>query len=128
MTILEGVCKSLDPSFNYKKIIDPYINDNFPIDLLYFEKRALKDIESIQQLNINQVLSKNQKDDIDKELLEKRLRDITLMREKEQSKQFLSNIIIISMLFTLGLGETVIDNQFVQIGLIGLTFLSLYSK
>lgn len=128
VTILEGVCKSLDPNFNYKKIIDPYINDNFPIDLLYFEKRALKDIESIQQLNINQVLSKNQKDDIDKELLEKRLRDMTSMREKEQSKQFLSNIIIISILFTLGLGETAIDNQFVQIGLIGLTFLSLYSK
>jgi predicted unusual protein kinase regulating ubiquinone biosynthesis (AarF/ABC1/UbiB family) len=128
VTILEGVCKSLDPNFNYKKIIDPYINDNFPIDLLYFEKRALKDIESIQQLNINQVLSKNQKDDIDKELLEKRLRDMTSVREKEQSKQFFSNIIIICILFTLGVGETAIDNQFVQIGLIGLTFLSLYSK
>lgn len=128
VTILEGVCKALDPSFNYKKIIDPYINDNFPIDILYFEKRALKDIESIQRLNINQVISDNKKNDIDKELLEKRLKDMTTNREKEKSKQFFTNIIVISVLFTLGLGENVIDNQFVQIGLIGLTFLSLYNK
>ncbi len=128
VTILEGVCKALDPNFNYKKIIDPYINETFPIDILYFEKRALKDIESIQRLNINQVITDNKKNDIDKELLEKRLKDITTIRDKERSKQFLTNIIIISVLFTLGLGESVIDNQFVQIGLIGLTFLSLYNK
>jgi predicted unusual protein kinase regulating ubiquinone biosynthesis (AarF/ABC1/UbiB family) len=128
VTILEGVCKALDPNFNYKKVIDPYINDNFPIDISYFEKRALKDIESIQRLNINQVISDNKKNDIDKELLEKRLKDINTVREKEKSKQFLTNIVMISVLFTLGLGERVADNKFVQIGLLGLTFLSLYNK
>jgi predicted unusual protein kinase regulating ubiquinone biosynthesis (AarF/ABC1/UbiB family) len=128
LTILEGVCKTLDPEFNYKKVIDPYINRSFPIDILYFEKRALKDIESIQKLNINQVLSDNQKNDIDKELLEKRLRDISNQREQDKSKLYMTNMVIVSILLSVGLGETIIDNSFLQIGLLGLTFLSLYSK
>jgi predicted unusual protein kinase regulating ubiquinone biosynthesis (AarF/ABC1/UbiB family) len=128
LTILEGVCKNLDPTFNYKAIIDPYISESFPIDIMYLEKRALKDIESIQKMNLTQVLSDNQKNDIDKELLEKRIKDITSAREKEQSKQVVSNMLLVTLLFSVGLGGTVMDNPVIQLGLIGITFLSLYNK
>jgi predicted unusual protein kinase regulating ubiquinone biosynthesis (AarF/ABC1/UbiB family) len=43
ITILEGVCKNLNPNFNYRDILDPYISD-FIIDINYIERRGEKDI------------------------------------------------------------------------------------
>lgn len=128
LTILEGVCKALDPNFSYKKVIDPYINQSFPIDILYLEKRAMKDIESLQQMNIGRVISDGQKNDIDKQLLEKKVKDMTEARQREQSRQTINNIVFVLILIAFGWGESVIDDAFVQIGLGLITFLSLYSK
>lgn len=128
LTILEGVCKALDPDFSYKKVIDPYINQQIPIDISYLEKRALKDIQTIQKLSISQVISDTQKSDVDKELLEKKVKDMAKAREREQSKQTISNMVILTMLVAFGLGESVIDNVFLQTGIAVITFLTLYSK
>lgn len=127
ITILEGVCKQLDPNFNYKKVIDPYIN-SFPIDIEYLEKRALKDIESIQKFAFPQMVSDAQRNDIDKQLLEIRLRELTTDREKAQSKQNLSNIIVASLIFGIGMGETFVENPYIQVGIASLTFMALYNK
>jgi predicted unusual protein kinase regulating ubiquinone biosynthesis (AarF/ABC1/UbiB family) len=128
LTILEGVCKTLDPDFSYKKVIDPYINQQIPIDITYLEKRALKDIQAIQKLSIGQVITDTQKSDIDKELLEKKVKDMSEAREREQSRQTMSNLVLVAMLVVFGWGESVIDNVFLQTGMVMITFLSLYSK
>lgn len=43
MTILEGVCKQLDPNFNYRAILDQYITD-FVVDIHYLENKGSRDI------------------------------------------------------------------------------------
>jgi predicted unusual protein kinase regulating ubiquinone biosynthesis (AarF/ABC1/UbiB family) len=43
ITILEGVCKELDPRFNYMRTLEPYVN-KFMFNLDYIEKKAQKDI------------------------------------------------------------------------------------
>lgn len=47
ISILEGNCKTLDPTFNYKKTLDPYIQD-YLIDVKYIENKALVDISTLQ--------------------------------------------------------------------------------
>lgn len=128
LTILEGVCKSLDPAFSYKKVIDPYINKQIPIDITYLEQRALKDIQTIQKLSISQVITDTQKSDIDKELLEKKVKDMVEAREKQQARQTVSNVVLMGMLLAFGWGESVVHNVFLQTGIAIITFLTLYSK
>ena len=48
ITILEGVCKNLNPGFNYREILDPFISD-FIIDIDYIERRGSKDISRFRQ-------------------------------------------------------------------------------
>lgn len=128
LTILEGVCKTLDPNFNYKKVIDPYIGAMIPIDIEYLEKRVLKDIESIQKMSLSRTIIDTQKNDVDKELLEKRLKDVTNARDKQQSRQLVSNLLMIGLLCAVGLGETLTNNWLVQLGIMSVTFLSVYNK
>lgn len=47
ISILEGNCKALDPTFNYKKTLDPYIQD-YLIDVKYIENKAMVDISTLQ--------------------------------------------------------------------------------
>ena len=44
ISIMEGNCKCLDPNFNYRAVLDPFIND-FILDVSYFEKRGTKDFQ-----------------------------------------------------------------------------------
>jgi predicted unusual protein kinase regulating ubiquinone biosynthesis (AarF/ABC1/UbiB family) len=43
ITILEGICKNLNPTFSYRETLDPFISD-FIIDVDYFERRGKRDI------------------------------------------------------------------------------------
>lgn len=129
ITILEGVCKQLDPNFNYKKVIDPYISSSFPVDIEYLEKRALKDIENIQKFAFPQMLNDTQRNDIDKQLLEIRLKDMTAERQQAADKQQMSNIIIALLFLAVGVGEQALwDNTIFQVGVFGLTIMALYNK
>lgn len=70
ISILEGVCKKLDPNFNFKKIIDPYI-DEFLIDVNYFEVKAMTDINLITKMPY-----RVQMNQIQLEVLENSIRDV----------------------------------------------------
>jgi predicted unusual protein kinase regulating ubiquinone biosynthesis (AarF/ABC1/UbiB family) len=57
MSILEGVCKTLDPSFSYTEVIERYI-DTSMVDIAYMEKRALMDIDSMRVMPDNVAANK----------------------------------------------------------------------
>jgi predicted unusual protein kinase regulating ubiquinone biosynthesis (AarF/ABC1/UbiB family) len=62
ITILEGICKELDPDFSYIKTLEPYINNLIKFDIDYFEKKAQKDITKLfkDQTNIEfDIMKKN---------------------------------------------------------------------
>ncbi len=82
ISILEGVCKRLDPNFNFKKIIDPYI-DEFLIDVNYFESKAITDINLITK-----VPDKVQMNQIQLEVLENSIRDVEKKISQEQSNNY----------------------------------------
>lgn len=82
ISILEGVCKKLDPNFNFKKIIDPYI-DEFLIDVNYFESKAITDINLITK-----VPDKVQMNQIQLEVLENSIRDVEKKVSLEQSNNY----------------------------------------
>lgn len=63
LSILEGNCKALDPSFNYKKTLDPYIQDTL-IDIQYLENKAIVDLKSMQNFG-----SKLKEQEIEMEIL-----------------------------------------------------------
>lgn len=46
ITILEGICKELDPKFSYMRTLEPYINEQM-FNINYFEMKAQKDINKI---------------------------------------------------------------------------------
>lgn len=43
LSLLEGVCRTLNTDFNYRMILDPYIND-LSFDISYIERRGNRDI------------------------------------------------------------------------------------
>lgn len=91
ISILEGVCKKLDPNFNFKKTLDPYI-DEFVVDINYFEARAMSDLKLITK-----VPDKVQINQIQIEVLEKTVRDVEKNVKKEQNNKY---FIVIGCLFT----------------------------
>lgn len=91
ISILEGVCKKLDPSFNFRKTLDPYI-DQFIIDINYFEARAMSDIKIFTK-----VPDKVQINQIQLEVLEKTVRDMELNVKREQNDK---NLLIVCALLT----------------------------
>lgn len=49
ISILEGLCKQLDPNFNYKKPLDNYISE-YLVNIRYLENRAMADLSAIQTI------------------------------------------------------------------------------
>lgn len=95
MGILEGNCKLLDPNFNYKKILDPYIN-KYLIDVNYIENKVLDDIKTFKV-----VPSKMKEQEIDIEII--RINNQYDVKEKERLMRIKtialgSTVLIISML------------------------------
>jgi predicted unusual protein kinase regulating ubiquinone biosynthesis (AarF/ABC1/UbiB family) len=128
LTILEGVCKTLDPDFNYVEVINEY-NKSFPLDIKYFEVRALQDIENLQQFRVPMAIDKSKRNEIDSELLERRLKDLSFAKKEIEQKQTYFNFLVVFLLCLLGLeGEGIQHNVFMQIGFVGITILSLYNK
>jgi predicted unusual protein kinase regulating ubiquinone biosynthesis (AarF/ABC1/UbiB family) len=48
ISILEGVCKNLNPNFNYREILDPFISE-FILDISYLERRGTKDLANFSK-------------------------------------------------------------------------------
>lgn len=128
LTILEGICKTLDPEFNYSEVINSYMN-TFPFDIQYFENRAIRDIASLRQLGVTEMIDKSVKSDIDAELLEKRMKELAIKKSNIEQKQNTFNVLVVAFLCLLGFEVDVIQHNFVlQMGLVCITFLSVYSK
>jgi predicted unusual protein kinase regulating ubiquinone biosynthesis (AarF/ABC1/UbiB family) len=128
LTILEGVCKSLDPNFNYTEVITKYM-DTYPFDIRYFENKAIKDFNELQQLRVPNMIDKSKKNEIENELLEKRLQDLTKTKTQIQNKQSYFNYLVVFLMCIFGFeGDIIQHNALMQIGITAITFLSLYSK
>jgi predicted unusual protein kinase regulating ubiquinone biosynthesis (AarF/ABC1/UbiB family) len=128
LTILEGVCKTLDPDFNYSEVITKFTS-KFPFDIQYLEERALKDIFSLQQLRIPQSIDKSKKIDIERQLMEKQLQELSTTKKEVQSKQQYFNMLVVFLMCVFGMeGDIIQHNVFLQIGITSITFLTLYNK
>ena len=92
ISILEGVCKTLDPNFTFKKPLGPYI-DQFIVDINYFEKRAISDLKLFTK-----VPDRVQNSQIKIEVMEKNIRDMEKSAKKERKQK---NYQIIGILFTI---------------------------
>lgn len=49
LSIIEGICKKLDPTFNYREVIEKYIDESV-IDFQYLEKKAMMDIDNMRTM------------------------------------------------------------------------------
>jgi predicted unusual protein kinase regulating ubiquinone biosynthesis (AarF/ABC1/UbiB family) len=128
LTILEGVCKTLDPNFNYSEVITKFTN-KFPFDINYLEERALKDIATLQQLRVPQAIDKSKKVDIDRELMEKQLKELSVAKKDVQGKQQYFNMLVVFLMCVFSMeGDVIQHNVFLQIGITCITFLTMYSK
>jgi predicted unusual protein kinase regulating ubiquinone biosynthesis (AarF/ABC1/UbiB family) len=65
ITILEGICKELDPNFSYIKTLEPYINNMVKLDINYIENKAQKDFDKLFKKDNNN----NNKNEIDIEII-----------------------------------------------------------
>jgi predicted unusual protein kinase regulating ubiquinone biosynthesis (AarF/ABC1/UbiB family) len=83
ISILEGVCKQLDRNFNFKKTLDPYI-DELILDVNYFEARAKSDLKLITK-----VPDKVQISQIQLEVLERTVRDVEKNIKKEYDEKYM---------------------------------------
>jgi hypothetical protein len=58
MSILEGVCRDLDPEFSYQDVLNDFVGE-FAFDIDYFERRGNNDIEQFrntpQKVYLNEV-------------------------------------------------------------------------
>ena len=85
ISILEGVCKNLNPGFNYREILDPFITE-FIMDVSYLERRGTKDLAnftkasdriSTSEISIGMVEN-------DLEMIKKRLSAMTSSYDKQR--------------------------------------------
>ena len=93
ISILEGVCKQLDPNFNFRKTLDPYINE-FIVDVGYFENRALKDMSRFSNIPNNM-----QSSQIQLEVLERTIKEVEKDIDKQKAEKYF--ILIASLLIAL---------------------------
>lgn len=108
LSILEGVCKTLDPDFNYRQIIEKYIDASFA-DINYIEKKAIIDIT-----NIRGIPGRVTQNEIQVQILETSLNKL---RMKPNITMY-----IITLLFAFD----TIDNLYIRFALFIITFVLLY--
>lgn len=88
LSLLEGICKELNPKFSYKKLLDPYINE-MSFDLNYFEKKGNKDFNKFKE-----VPDKLELNNISIGILENDVINLKSKVVKEQSKNKILSFVI----------------------------------
>ena len=81
ISIVEGNCKDLDKNFNYRKVLDPYI-DKYLIDLNYIEKRVMSDMSNIRTAPI-----KLKEQEIELEIMRLNMKQQSLERIKTNNNK-----------------------------------------
>lgn len=111
ISILEGVCKTLDPSFNYRENIENFV-DAGVIDFDFIERKAIIDIDNVR--TIPDKLTQNQ---IQLELMEKNVERIVRKMDPKNTKTL--------ALFSLIFAFDVLDNMYIKTLLALVTFVIL---
>jgi predicted unusual protein kinase regulating ubiquinone biosynthesis (AarF/ABC1/UbiB family) len=104
VSILEGNCKLLDPNFNYKKVIDPYIN-GYLTDIRYIENKAIYDFDTIRVMP-----TKMKEQQIDMEILNinAKSKDVSLADIKKKKAAFISIITLFTIMTNQGITDDTI--------------------
>jgi predicted unusual protein kinase regulating ubiquinone biosynthesis (AarF/ABC1/UbiB family) len=76
ISIVEGVCKSLDKNFNYRKTLDPYI-DKYLVDINYLENKAMTDLSSLRTIP-----TKFKEQEIEMEIMRLNLKQKAIEKDK----------------------------------------------
>lgn len=95
ITILEGICKELDPKFTYIRTLEPYIN-KYMINIEYFEKKAQRDLQNIQGEN-----KKISKTEIQLDMLQGNIKKINNQLENQQKESKMNTLMGISAIIFL---------------------------
>lgn len=111
ITILEGVCKTLDGSFNYRENIEKFIDDGI-LDFEYIERKAIMDIDNMRTMP--EKLTQNQ---IQLEIMEKNVQKIENRMDPKNAK----TVMLFSLIFAFDLFE----NIYAKVGLAMATFVLL---
>lgn len=88
ISIMEGNCKLLDPEFNYRAVLDPFLND-FVIDISYIERRGNKDLERFTKTSDRIVTS-----EISLGMVENDLAALKAKHSKDMTKQRIIMIVL----------------------------------
>lgn len=115
LSLLEGVCRTLNPEFNYRMILDPYIND-VSFDIEYIERRGNRDL-----MRFRNAPDKIALNEISVGIIEK---DVEKLKKDLERSTIIRNL----LLFAVGIlawNEPTLALQ-VKVGLLALTFLAIH--
>ena len=118
ISIMEGNCKLLDANFNYRSVLDPFINE-FIMDISYLERRGTKDIQRFTQTPDRVVTS-----EISLSMVEK---DVASLKKKHID-EIMKNRLAIIVLFSLLLFQSDIHVSGMISLLMASAFLYVYNK
>jgi predicted unusual protein kinase regulating ubiquinone biosynthesis (AarF/ABC1/UbiB family) len=105
ITILEGICKNLNPKFSYRETLDPFISD-FIIDMDYFERRGKRDISRYRNAP-----DKIEKSEISLGMVET---DMEVLKKKMTTSDLRSKYIFVAILFSIELQTENIESKIVS--------------
>jgi predicted unusual protein kinase regulating ubiquinone biosynthesis (AarF/ABC1/UbiB family) len=120
ISIMEGNCKRLDPNFNYRSVLDPFIND-FIMDISYFERRGTKDIQRFTQTPDRVVSS-----EISLSMVEKDIATLKKKQTTEISKQRTAVMVLCGLLLLQTDTHSVANSLAQAAGIVA--FLYMYSS
>lgn len=105
ITILEGICKNLNPKFSYRETLDPFISD-FIIDMDYFERRGKRDISRYRNAP-----DKIEKSEISLGMVET---DMEVLKKKMTTSDLRSKYIFFAILFSIEIQTENLESKIVS--------------
>lgn len=111
ISILEGVCKTLDPAFNYRENIDRFVEDGV-VDFEYIERKAILDID-----NMRSMPDKVTQNTIQLEMVEKNVQRI----ENRMAPANTKNLSLFFFIFAFDY----LENAYLKAAIAGVTFVLL---
>jgi predicted unusual protein kinase regulating ubiquinone biosynthesis (AarF/ABC1/UbiB family) len=95
ITILEGICKELDPNFTYMRTLEPYIN-KYMVNLDYIEKKAQKDFMNMRGEN-----TKISKTEVQLDMLQGNINQINRQLKEKEEQGKVNYALTIGVMFIL---------------------------
>lgn len=103
LSLLEGICKELDPTFSYFKVIDILMNDLF-FDIDFFDYKARKDVKLIFDVPTVQ----DQTQVIQEEIKESNRKNLTRIKQTmDESQKILLVFVVLSLFDTTNMPKSI---------------------